>query len=125
MTIFTPKKIQTTNDFETIRLNTVRANNSNDAEVTSMVKNAQSWLPPASVLQRVAELINLFIDYIKGIGRHDTFLPDFLSSQCLEEVAGDIIYNFGPDAKEDINRLLKKCGIQTTKRKSSDTPQKR
>lgn len=77
--LYSPRKVLSSNtesDYETVRLLTIKSTISKDSELTSVVRNARSWLPPESAVKRIAELIKLFIQYIEGVGNHSAKLPD-------------------------------------------------
>ncbi len=83
------------------------------------VKSSQLWLPPASVLAHVAQIITLQIEYMLTIGEPEASLPDFLSKGCLRKTnTGQIKYNFGPDA------YYNEATIQPDKRPCDHTPLK-
>ena len=67
------------------------------------LRNPQLWLPPRSVLDQVADLIDLHTDYLLIVGKADAPLPDFLAKGCLEKrETRKIEYNFGPEASIQI-----------------------
>ncbi|VDI78878.1 Hypothetical predicted protein [Mytilus galloprovincialis] len=99
-------------------------------------RNPQLWLPPESVVERLARNVSCLIKYYLSAGNHSAQLPDFLTEGCLVKTStGEIEYDFGDDAyvkdihsvitipQEDI--MLKISGKKkTTKRKMLATPQK-
>ena len=88
------------------------------------------WMPPRSAIQRLAELIQLQIDYLLTTGKHDAKLPEFLAKNCLvKNPSGHIEYDFGEDSHVSASTLTEMVmsSIKTPtkkKRKAEDTPQK-
>lgn len=66
-----------------------------------VTKDPKRWLPPESAVLRLAELIQLQVDYLLTVGFHEKELPDFLSKNCLKRIDGRIEYDLGPDAHFD------------------------
>ena len=67
--------------------------------VNSNCSNPQLWMPPASSMSKVADLINLQIEYLETAEVHEAQLPNFMSSGCLKKTStGEIEYDLGPDA---------------------------
>ena len=51
-----------------------------------------------SAIRRLADIVQLQIDYLLIAGFHEKELPDFLGKGCLVKKDGHIEYDFGPDA---------------------------
>ena len=98
-------------------------------EVTRQCSNPQLWMPPASAMVKVADLVDLQIKYLMTAGKHDAPLPNFMSSGCLRKTStGEVEYDLGPDvfAKCPLNNIQKQSPIKEAakKRRAMDTPQK-
>ena len=95
----------------------------NSKESTEKLRNPQLWLPPRTVLDRLADVIMLQIDYLLTVGKEDAVLPNFLAKGCLEKRDnGEIEYNFGPDSHVSIplaysERKKRTIDVVTTPRK--------
>lgn len=77
----------------------------------------RKWLPPQSAIERLAELLQLQIEYLQTAGNHASHLPNFLGSNCLKENnSGEIVYDFGDEAHfESLADLpTVKKGVQRT-----------
>jgi hypothetical protein len=94
------------------------------------LNNPDKWLPPRTVLTKMASLIDLKIEYLLSVGQHDACLPNFLARGCLKKTStGQIEYDFGVDCNisnlqlastlNDVNVTPKK----KKKRSSVKTPQ--
>ncbi|CAC5364010.1 unnamed protein product [Mytilus coruscus] len=108
--------------FEEVRHNSMfcKQRKTNDRMDSSLLRNAKLWLPPESCLERMAELVNLQIEYLETTGDSMAKLPNFLEKDCLKITeTGEVEYHFGPLARENIEHLL---GNQ--KRQMNETPQK-
>ena len=57
----------------------------NSKESSEKLRNPQLWLPPRTVLDRLADVIMLQIDYLLTVGKEDAVLPNFLAKGCLEK----------------------------------------
>ena len=112
-----------------VSYDTVRALSIGKKEAASpagyVTRDPKRWLPPESAIRRLAELIQLQIDYLLTAGYCDSELPDFLSKNCLTKVDDQIEYDFGPDAHfvsvDSLPAVTKT--IRTSKRAQEDTPQ--
>ena len=73
-----------------------------------------------------AELFQLQIEYIETAGTHKAVLPNFLRGKCLlQNVSGEILYDFGPDAHFSSLAELPVVTCQNaTKRPKHSTPQR-
>ncbi|CAC5407960.1 unnamed protein product [Mytilus coruscus] len=92
----------------------------NDQIDTRLLRNAKLWLPPESCLERMAELVNLQIEYLETTGDSMAKLPKFLEKDCLKMTeTGEVEFYFGPLARENIEHLL-----GNHKRQMNETPQK-
>lgn len=59
------------------------------------------------------------------VGNSAAVLPNFLQCSCLvKDDEGYVYYDFGPEAKININNLLHSIEPKTIKRKLTSTPQK-
>ena len=105
--LFTPKKLLAKNsDFETIRLFSMKSSASKNIAATHCLNNSRNWLPPKSVLEALARLVNLYLAYQNGVGKHNSVLPNFLENSCLVHRDGELAYDFGADAREDVGLLF-------------------
>ena len=86
----------------------------------------QQWLPPESVMQRVATLIQLQIKYLETAGIHDAPLPDFLSYPCFRKTAtGEVEYDFGQDVHMSSLQMVVTCTPKKDKKRMMiQSPQK-
>ena len=124
--LYCPAKINPESvSFETVRALSI---GKKTAESPSgyVTKDPKRWLPPESAVLRLAELIQLQIDYLLTVGFHEKELPDFLSKNCLKRIDGRIEYDLGPDAHfEFLDSLPTVRKIDSAmKRSPDDTPQK-
>ena len=83
--------------YETVRVTTIGKKTAN-CPTCYVTRNPKLWLPPESVIRRLAELIQLQIDYLVTVGSHASPQPKFLSKNCLMKTDGTVEYDFGPDA---------------------------
>ena len=67
----------------------------------------RQWLPTESVMERLAELFQLQVEYLETAGIHDAELLQFSQSRCISiSEAGEVGYDFGPEAQfGDISEL--------------------
>ena len=91
--------------------------------------NPRKWLPPQTALSRMAELINLQIQYLDSAGTASAALPDFLAADCLQKSkTGEIEYNFGSDSflsNTELSSLIPRTPVKTGKKRLAEgTPQK-
>ena len=89
-------------------------------EVTRQCSNPQLWMPPASAMVKVADLVDLQIKYLMTAGKHDAPLPNFMSSGCLRKTStGEVEYDLGPDvfAKYPLNNIQKQSPIKEAAKK--------
>ncbi|CAC5357204.1 unnamed protein product [Mytilus coruscus] len=109
--------------FEEVRHNSMfcKQRKTTDQIDTSFLRNAKLLLlPPKSCLERMAELVNLQIEFLETTGDSTAKLPNFLEKDCLKKTeTGEVEYHFGPLARENIEHLL---GNHT--RQMNKTPQK-
>ena len=126
--LYCPKKFQGHSlSYENVRALTIGKKDDESKKGGFKTNNPRRWLPPESVVDRLGELFQLQIDYYETAGKHDAKMPDFLGSSCLTKTsAGEVEYDFGPEAKfkaltelPDVKRVKK-----TTKRQLNDTPQR-
>ena len=79
-------------------------------------------------MSKVADLINLQIEYLETTGVHEAQLPNFMSSGCLKKTStGEIEYDLGPDAFSacPLKAIISSPKKRTSqKRKAVQTPQK-
>lgn len=97
-----------------------------DSPTGYITKDPKRWLPPESAIRRLAELIQLQIDYLLIAGYHDKELPDFLKKRCLRKTDDHTEYDFGPDAhfvSIDSLPVINKTR-RSSKRTQEDTPQR-
>ena len=98
--IYTPKRQRdSTISYEEVR--TLSIGKVEDASKNTGIKTSdpRKWLPPKSVIERLANMVQMQIDYLQTAGGHEHKLPNFLSRDCLRKNAsGEIEYDFGPDA---------------------------
>ncbi|XP_071085902.1 uncharacterized protein [Haliotis cracherodii] len=97
---------------------------SDDSFISQLeLRNAETWMPPTSALHRLADLIQLQVEYLETAGYHDADLPDFMASSCLKITkTGEVEYDFGPEVHMNVQDIQTK--IKDGKRKQEDTPQK-
>ena len=78
-------------------------------------------MPPKSALERVAQLVDLQVQYLQTAGNASAALPDFLGCECLHKSSsGEVEYNFGTEASEAPITL----NSMARKRQQTQTPQK-
>jgi hypothetical protein len=89
------------------------------------INDPRRWLPPRSAVDRLADLVQVVLDYVQTIGQHDAEPPNFLSCRCLTtNESGEIEYNFGPECHFTSLADLPEVQARTTKRQLDDTPQR-
>jgi len=95
------------------------------------LKNSQKWLPPKTALEKVAQLVQLQINYLETAGDESATLPNFQAAECLRHLEnGEVEYYFGEDSSLSTSELADlTANIQTpvkqvSKRKAAETPQK-
>ena len=83
----------------------------------------RKWLPPQSAIARLAELVQLQIEYLQTAGNHSSDMPNFLGVSCLRENrSGEIVYDFGNEAHfENLAELP--SVVKKKKRSMKGTPQ--
>ena len=115
MHLYCPKQKDPDNlDFDRIRQLTMY---SSKIGKQVQLRNPQLWLPPETVLNKVADLIDLQIEYLQTAGKAAGSLPDFLGRGCLIRTdEGKIEYNFGVDSQVELNLLESR-----TVKRQSDT----
>ena len=107
--------------FDEIRSNTIgkREPSALTFPGSRVTNNPQRWLPPETAIHRLAQLVELQIDYLDTVGRHEATLPNFLDKQCLRKnESGEVEYDFGPEANINVSH------IPSLKTKQTSTPQK-
>ena len=113
--------------YETVRATTIGKKTAN-CPTGYVTRNPKLWLPPESVIRRLAELIQLQIDYLLTVGSHASPQPKFLSKNCLKKTDGTVEYDFGPDAYfvsiDSLPTLPFKKTSNAQKRSMYVTPQK-
>ena len=100
--------------------------------IPRMLNDPDKWMPPASAIERLAELVNLQIKYLQIAGQHDADLPKFLGFACLRQtLTGQIEYDFGDESSLtnlDISAVTELCVTPTKtkgrKRTTPTTPQR-
>lgn len=124
--LFCPKqKLGKGLSFEDVCMLTMKAKKVNKDHITAPLRSSQMWLPPEMAIRRIGELINIFLDYISGVGNHSASLPDFSNNSCLQMNDDGIYhYDFGDCARMNIPNLMKTVCVEPSKRKHEDTPQK-
>ncbi|CAC5372997.1 unnamed protein product [Mytilus coruscus] len=81
--------------------------------------SGQLWLPSESAIERIADIINLQIDYLSTDGNPMDLLPNFLGKDCLRKTEdNEVEYYFGHDSKGNVSEIIGQ------KRRMEDTPQK-
>ncbi|CAC5418114.1 unnamed protein product [Mytilus coruscus] len=83
--------------FEEARHNSMfcKQRKTNDQMDKSLLRNAKLWLHPESCLERMAELVNLQIEYLETTGDSMAKLPNFLEKECLKMTeTGEVEYHF-------------------------------
>ena len=63
----------------------------------STVRDARQWLPPKSAVLKLAELVNLQIDYMDLAGSNDAVMSTIKSASCFKAEDREVEFNFGPD----------------------------
>ena len=93
---------------------------------TKVVTMPQQWLPPESVMRRVANLVQFQIDYFDTLGKHDADMPDFASRPCLTTTeSGNTEYDFGPEVHmENVPQTIFTTPKKDKKRLRVETPRK-
>ena len=76
---------------------------------------------PQNALERMANIIQLQIDYLSTAGCASASLPDFLASNCLKEIEGEIEYDFGEESYMSSTSLSE----ITMSKNEKDTPKER
>ena len=92
--------------FNEVRADTIGKREQTDLQFpgTQLTKDPQRWLPPETAVRRLAQLLELQIEYLDTVGNHGATLPDFLKKQCLRKTeSGEVEYDFGPEACIDVN----------------------
>ncbi|MEW8546925.1 MAG: hypothetical protein AB2693_25705 [Candidatus Thiodiazotropha sp.] len=123
--LYCPKRICSEDfSFEQVRALSIGKKASDSPSGYSM-KDPKRWLPPESAIRRLAEIVQLQIDYLLTAGVHEKELPDFLSKSCFKKQDGDIEFDFGEDAHfVSIDRLpVVEAFSSRSKRTNEDTPQ--
>ena len=119
--IYTPKRKQGLHiPFEEVRAISIAK--TEHAGKTSGYKHAdpRKWLPPKSAIARLANLIQLQIDYLQTAGIHECKLPNFLGTNCLKEnKSGEIEYDFGDESHFQSIKDLP--SVETSARKKKRT----
>jgi hypothetical protein len=134
--LYCPKMFNpSTLTFEEVRQMSIQLPTSKSKEV---VRNAQLWMPPKSVIERLSRNVSSLINYYMSAGRHFALLPDILTTGgCLTKLlSGETEYDFGPEAyakdvqselkicEEDLMQKMNAAKKKSTKRKIPRTPQK-
>ena len=123
--LYCPKKFDPdTLSFDQVRALTIGKKSS--VSITGQTtKDPKRWLPPESAIRRLADIVQLQIDYLLIAGFHEKELPDFLSKGCLVKKDGHIEYDFGPDAHFlSIDTLPVVSEMEESKKRGNeDTPQ--
>ena len=113
--------------YETVCITTIGKKTAN-CPTCYVTRNPKLWLPPESVIRRLAELIQLQIDYLVTEGSHASPQPKFLSKNCLMKTDGTVEYDFGPDAyfvsMDSLRTLPPKKTSNAQKRSMYVIPQK-
>lgn len=131
--LYCPKTMDSSLPFETIRKATMftstvssTASSSSLAHATLGLRNAQLWMPPESAIRVLADLVQLFVDYLSTAGVPDATLPDFLKCGCLRKnESGQVEYDFGKERHASLAEILKNKPTEiSSKRKMGATPQK-
>ena len=115
------KKKDNNMSFSDIRASTIgkRETSASIFPGSRVTNNPQRWLPPETALRRLAQLVELQIEYLDTAGHHNATLPNFLGKQCLKKnESGEVEYDFGPEANVNVN------DIPSLKTKQNSTPQK-
>ena len=87
-----------------------------------MVRDLRMWMPPKSAVLRLADLINLQVEYLNLAGHHDRIMSDICASSCFSvNDDGDVEYDFGMDSHIS---SLQSVICTNPKRKGEETPQK-
>jgi len=91
--------------------------------------NPKKWLPPQTALSRMAELIDLQIQYLLTAGDASAPLPDFLAANCLKRTeTGEVEYDFGCDSfmtSAELSSLTPTTPVKKSKKRiAQNTPQK-
>ena len=71
-----------------------------------IIRPTLSWMPPETVLDKMANLLDLQVQYLLTAGDSEALLPDFKSCGIFKETEGGIEYDFGPDSHIDINSAV-------------------
>ena len=98
--------------------------------ITNKLSHPDRWMPPESALERMAQLLNLQLQYMVTAGQHDAPRPDFISQDCLNKTStGQVEYDFGGESKLSVDEISTLTGTdktpvkQRSKRISAKTPQ--
>ena len=106
--MYCPVKFRNTNiPYDEVRTMTIGKRMDPAKKTGYSTADPKKWLPPKSAIGKLCDLVQLQIKYLETAGIHDEPLPNFLESGCLtKSEAGEIEYDFGPDAHfESINDL--------------------
>lgn len=123
--LYCPKKFDPdTLSFDQVRALTIGKKSS--VSITGQTtKDPKRWLPPESAIRRLADIVQLQIDYLLIAGFHEKDLPDFLSKGCLVKKDGHVEYDFGPDSHFlSLETLPVLSEMEETKKRGNEkTPQ--
>ena len=132
--LYSSKKLDAaTSEYQTIRHHTISAKRTKrKSSLGVLVNDPESWLPPLSAIERLAELVDFQLQYLLTTGYHNEQLPNIERCSCSVTLPnGSVAYDFGPDAHvTDINELTPSTELasqpQTSSRnkRSHVTPQK-
>ena len=98
--IYCPAKLRNTNiPYDEVRTMSICKRTDPTKKSGYSTADSKKWLPPKSAIEKLSDLVQLQIKYLETAGIHDAPLPNFLNCGCLTKTAaGEIEYDFGPDA---------------------------
>ena len=139
--IYCPKREQKNNlSYQDVRALTIAKKPNKSSKGGYRTSDLRNWLPPESALQRLGELVQLQIQYMDMVGKHDAVNPDFLQYSVLQRnSSNEIIYNFGPECyfksydelpvyvakSQKTKTSKKKASVSVTEQKTKKRPEKR
>ena len=125
--IYCPKREQTNNlSYEDVRALTIAKVEDKSKKGGYRTSDPRNWLPPESAMRRLGELVQLQIQYMDTVGKHDAVNPDFLQYSVLQRnSSNEIVYNFGPESSfktfEDLPVYVPKSQQTKTSKKNAST----
>ena len=95
--IYAKKPLTPMSTYEEIRYSTICPTKQSSTSSKLCVLPPGSWMPPLSAIQRLAELVDIQIQYLLTAGDHTAPLPDIAGCSCIAFDENSTVYDFGPD----------------------------